>query len=540
MKKDRFKTEFVLHVAWLLMLLAAPDAIAQNDALNGTSSVEGVVCDASKHPLMEVKVLLEDQVEGRNLFTQTDSAGHFHFNKLPASTYIVRAKKPGYLDAAEGPFALGRAEAKSLSLQLSDASTPTSKSAAQSMEYSDEPQFTVAGVSDPSNVGGHGSNVTMPTKEALAKETASLGASPESENPATKVAGVEFPKVSATDFAENLRVGKELLQAGRAKQAVAYLRQASQLKPENYDAAYGLALALQRSGDTKSAEQSVNILLARADRAELHALLGEVKESEGQPLEAVREFQRAAEMDPSEEHLFLWGAELLLHHAYEPAAEVFAKGHRLHPKSVRILVGMGAAAYGQDLNEQAARWLLQASELDPGDPRPYESLGKVQEVAKSEPKEWVEAFERFVRLQPENPQAHYYYAVALEKERRGEVDYAARESHLMKAIEIDAKFGDAYLKLGVLYSEKREFPKAIEALRKAIEYTPMPDEAHLRLAQVYRQMGEAEKARRESLLYNEVSAKKKEELERERKELGQFIFTVREENAPQEQPATKP
>src|SRR2546430_13519862 len=44
------------------------------------------------------------------------------------------------------------------------------------------------------------------------------------------------------------------------------------------------------------------------------------------PLEAVRQYQRAAELDASEPYLFDWGAELLLHHAPEPAIEVFSKG----------------------------------------------------------------------------------------------------------------------------------------------------------------------------------------------------------------------
>ena len=121
--------------------------------------------------------------------------------------------------------------------------------------------------------------------------------------------------------------------------------------------------------------------------------------------------------------------------------------------------------------------------------------------------------------------AHYYLAVALEKQRRGERDFAARDAELQKAIAIDPRLGDAYLKLGVLYGEKGELPKAVASLQKAIELTPLPDEAHLRLAQVYRRMGETEKARKESQLYGEVSEKKKEKLQRERRELGEFVVT---------------
>jgi Tfp pilus assembly protein PilF len=516
-------------------MLSAPSLHGQGSG----GVVEGVVRDAEKRPLVDAKVSLDDQVGGRTQSIQTDAAGHFRFNGVGASTYILRARKPGYLDRTEGPFASNRGETKTLNLEMAaEKDAASGKNAAQAMEYSDEPQFTVAGVSDPSNVGGHGSNVTLPTKEALARETASLGrdATGLKDAAAANDFAGELPKVAASDFMQNLKVGKELLQAGRTKQAIAYLEQAAQLKPTDYDAGYWLALGYQKSGNTKRADQSVQTLLARGERAELHALLAEVRECEGQPVEAVREYQRAAEMEPNEEHLFAWGAELLLHRAYAPASEVFAKGQRRYPKSVRMLVGLGAAAYGQDLNEQAAQWLLKASDLDPSDARPYLFLGKVQEVAKSEPKEWVEAFQRFVALRPADAMAHYYYAVALEKQRRGARDFGAREAQLEKAIAIDPRLGDAYLKLGLLYGEKGEFAQAVASLQKAIEFTPLPDEAHLRLAQVYRRMGETEKARKESELYEEVSEKKKEKMERERRELGQFVYTLKSESAPTGKP----
>lgn len=490
--------------------------------------VEGVVRDPGKRALTDVSVALDDQVEGRTQATLTDAAGHFRFGGVGASTYVVRARKTGYLDRAEGPFAIGRGETKTLNLELREEnSAAPDKKASQAMEYSDEPQFTVAGVTDPSNAGGHGSNVTLPTKEALARETASLGkgASNEKDSAAAKGIARELPKVAASDFGENLKVGKDLLRAGRAKEAIGYLEQASRLRPMDYGAGYSLAVAYQQSGDTKRADQTVETLLAREECAGLHALLAEIRESERQPVDAAREYQRAAEMEPSEENLFAWGAELLLHHADRPASAVFAKGYRLYPKSARILVGLGSAAYAQDLHEQAARWLLEAIALEPGDRRPYLFLGKVQEVAKSEPEEWVEVFRKYAALRPEDARAHYYYAVALEKERRGAQDFAARGAELERAIAIEPRMGEAYLKLGLLEEEEGRLAEAVAALQKAVELTDMPDEAHLRLAQVYRRMGEIDKARKESGLYEEAAGKKKEKMERERRELGEFVVT---------------
>jgi Tfp pilus assembly protein PilF len=516
---------FTRRALSLLLALGTPLLYAQQRG----GVVEGVARDAAKHPLADVTVSLDDQLEGRTQATHTDTAGHFRFDVSAAGTFVLRAKKLGYVDQTEGPFAIHPGEKKWVNLELREekAAAP-GKNPAQVLEYSDEPQFTVAGVTDPSNVGGHGSNVTLPTKEALARETASLAgsaASKRNDTTTAKSAAGELPKIPADDFAQNLKVGQELLRAGQSKQATPYLEQAAQLKPMDYQASFSLAAAYQKNGETQRADQAVQTLLARGDRAELHALLAEVRESEGQPVEAVREYQRAAEMDPSETNLFAWGAELLLHHADAPASEVFAKGHRLYPKSVRMLVGLGSAAYAQDLNDQAAHWLLRAIQLDPADPRPYLFLGKVQEVAKSEPQEWVDAFHRYAALRPDDARAHYYYAVALEKQRRGERDFSARRAELQKAIAIEPRMGDAFLKLGLLQEEEGKLAEAVASLHKAVEFTGFPDEAHLRLAQVYRRMGEPEKARKESEIYEQIAAKKKEKMARERRELGQFVVT---------------
>jgi tetratricopeptide (TPR) repeat protein len=521
----------------LLCALLVGKAVVTQSA---TETLDGYVRDSQRRPVAQVKVWLDDQVEGRTQSSATDANGHFRFNSLAASTYMLRAQKPGYQDATQGPISLHLGETASVNLQLVEvpsALTATGKSAAQAMEYSDEPNFTVAGVSDPSDVGGHGSNVTLPTKEALAKDTASL-AKTDSINKNETLR--ELPKVAADNFEGNLKAGRDLVELNRASKALPYLERAFSLKPQDINAGYWLALACLETGDLKRADTLTVGLLNQEDTGDVHALMAQIKEAEGQPLEAAKEYQRAAEIEPSEPHLFSWGAELLLHHAYEPASEVFAKGHRLYPKSSRILVGLGTVAYAQDLHDQAARWFLEASALHPSDPGPYLFLGEVQEVAKSEPQEWVDAFRRFAALQPENARAHYYYAVALEKQRRGSADFLARETQLNAAIALDSRFGEAYLHLGLLQAEQHNYPKAVESLQKAVALTPLPDEAHLRLAQVYREMGETEKARKESQLYNEVSVKKKGQLEQERHELGQLIYTLPGETAPPEKPVPKP
>ena len=335
-------------------------------------------------------------------------------------------------------------------------------SSAAQPEFFDEPQFTVAGVTDTTNLGGHGSNTVVRTKETLAKDVVALGTAPVNQESVTK----ESPQSPA------------------------------RIEGEKSD-----------------------------------------------PLQAVHEYQRAAEMNPTESNFFDWGAELLVHHALEPAIEVFSKGHRLFPDSARMLVGLGVAWYARGSYEQAALRLCEASDLNPGDPNPYLFLGKIQSVENTQSKGLVERLQRFARLQPENAMANYYYALSLWKQRKNLDDtetLAQVESLLQKSVRVDPKLGSAYLQLGILYSDRKDFAQAISAYQKATAASPRLEEAHYRLAQVYRRVGEQSKAQQELQLYNQLSQQTAEEVERERHEVQQFVYTLRSPPSASKPQSSKP
>lgn len=435
-----------------LMALLVPASRGQTGAGDDRAVVEGTVCDSQSTPVADAVISLESDGQSRKFVAHSDAQGRYRFEAVPPGSYILRASKLGYLDKRQGPFAVQQKEVKSVALQLSPSeSSASAKDALSSLEFSEEPHFNVSGVTDPTNLGGHGSDTVLRTKEALAKDTAALN---------------------------------------RAEAA-----QPNSAAPES--------------------------------SAEAHVRLGDAAEREGRPLEAVHEYQRAAELQPSEPHLFVWGAELLLHRAFEPAIEVFAKGHRLYPGSTRMLLGLSVATYDQGATERGVQLLLQACDLNPSDPAPYLFLGTLQQTEKIEPPGWTEKFKRFASLHPENAMAHYYYAVALSKQSPEPVDSALVEAELKRAIELDPKFGNAYLQLGILYSAKKDTPAAVGAFQKAVELLPLPDEAHYRLAQLYRQSGETEKARQEKTLYDQTSQQKTKQAEQQRHEIQQFVYTLR-------------
>jgi tetratricopeptide (TPR) repeat protein len=444
--------------------------------------VEGRVHDSRDRPIVGAVVSLESADPGHALASTTDSLGCFRFEAVSAGTYTLRTKLEGYQEVKEGPFVLHEQEAKSMVLLLTRAQATGTKDVSGAIEFSDEPAFTVAGVTDTTALGGHGSSRILPSSNALLKDAASLVRE-----------GTSQPNAASRD-------------------------------PEHAGA---------------SSEPSIRARIASEDNADLHAQLAESEEREGHPLEAVQEYQRAAEMKPTEPHLFAWGAELLLHRAFEPAIEVFTKGRRLYPQSTRMLLGLGAARFAQGSQEQAEQIFLEACDLNPSDPTPYLFLGRLQSTENIEPSGWTDRMKRFVSLRPESAMAHYFYAVALTKQDRSREKLDAVESELKAAIELDPHLGDAYLQLGILRSERGDFPGGITTLQKAIENTPLPDEAHYRLAQLYRRTGEVDKASKEMELFKKISEQKNTEAERERHEIREFVYTLRRQS-PSQPPAPHP
>jgi tetratricopeptide (TPR) repeat protein len=543
--RRRFRSASVLGGG--LVLLALFTFLPLTLQAQASASLHGTIRDSQGKPVAGATVQLQakDQAKDKDATqtAHTDSQGNYSFAALPAGTYIVRAEMAGYRSAELPSLSFGLKESNTVDLILLPASAPPSQPASpRAAEFFDQPQFTVAGVTDTTNVGGHGSNTIVRTGDALARQTVSLGKSPAG---AQSVAPSDAEKSlrdsverEPSSFEANHRLGRLLAENGNAREAIPYLEHASELKPDDYENAYDLALANARASNYERARNGAQALLPHHDRAEVHHLLGDVQEKLGNPLEAVREYQRAAELDPSEAYLFDWGSELLLHRAFEPALEVFTQGNRRFPRSSRMLIGLGAAWFARGSFDQAVQKICEASDLNPDDSIPYLFLGTMQSAELTPSEDVVKNLHRFVARQPENAAANYYYAVGLWKLRKGPQEAATTaqvESLLTNAIHLDPKYAPAYLQLGLLHSEQNDYASAISDYQHAIQSDPQSEQAHYRLAQAYRHVGDVAKAEAELRAYDQIAKESAQQAERERHQIRQFVYTLRDQPAPQTQ-----
>jgi tetratricopeptide (TPR) repeat protein len=503
-----------------------------------SAQLQGVVRSSNGLPVAGVTISL--QANGTHPLTAlTDSAGAYHF-KIHPGVYTLRAQKVGEGSATSAQLVLQGDKSKTIDLTLAAENQLQPEPSSTQPEFFDEPHFTVAGVSDTTNLGGHGSQAVVRNRDSLAAATASLKDSP--VNSGTESANASEEKLLREDlvrqpnaFNTNHRLGKLLVDKAKAREGIPYLERAYKTSPGDFDNAYELARAYQGAGAFKLARNHVRTLLTTQrnsqQQADLHHLLGDIDEKLGDPLGAVRDYQLAAELSPSETNYFDWGAELLLHRAAEPAIEVFIKGNRLFPHSIRLLTGLGSAWYSHGSYDQAVKHLCAASDLNPNDPNPYIFMGKMQAPEAVESNEIVERLARFAQLEPQNSLANYYYAAALSKQGSSAEDSVHLDqiqSLLEKSAHLDPKFSLAYLELGNLYSQRGDSSNAISNYQHAIEIDPQLEQAHYRLARLYNQTGETAKAHTEMQKYQEISRQKTQEVDRQQHELQQFVYEMRD------------
>jgi tetratricopeptide (TPR) repeat protein len=526
----------MLSLLALLWLSGTLVAAGQQD----TFEIVGILRDAQGHGMADASVRLQPQGEQRAERHITDAAGRFQFSGLKPGLYVLSASTGEKHSNDVSVKGMGGATQR-VELTLTEESkaaaggSQSTSGKAADMEFSDVPNFTVAAVTDWTAAGGHGSDAVLRTSEALTRDTLHL--KPDLKSNATTQHDIsereqrlrEAVQKAPGDVNANEELGRFYLNGEQYAQAVAPLQASYESDHANADNEYALALALARSGNARKAREHLARLLSKRDEPDWQRLSGEVDEKLGDPLGAVRAFERAVKGDPSEENYFAWGTELLQHRAIWQAKDVFEAGVKTHPHSVRLLTALGTALFSAALYDDAAQALCQASDLDSKDVEPYLFMGEV-EIASPNPLPCIETkLERFEQQEPTNALANYYYAMAYWKQhgKSSDAETMGRvETLLTKAVEDDPKCSSAYLQLGVIQASQSNFQQASEFYRKAIDADSQSTEAHFRLGVAYDRLGEKDKAAEEFKLHDELEKQKAAAVDRQRRDVKQFLVLV--------------
>ncbi len=308
-------------------------------------------------------------------------------------------------------------------------------------------------------------------------------------------------------------LGEYYLQNERWRESVRWLTKAYAPSGKSETIGYDLAYATMQAGDLENAKQQIDRMLAQADNAKLHNLLGEVDDRRGDYLAAAREYHRAAEIDPSESNIFDLATFLLQHKNYvgslDDSIKFFRYGVAQFPHSSRMMVGLGVALYAANEYDEAVRVFCAAVDLDPKDQRPIQFLGRASRVSPALAEEVDRRLKDFAERYPDNAATNYFYALSLWErgggpERR---NLAQIERLLQKAQILSPRWYEPHYQLGVLYESEARYPDALREMNRAVKIDPGFFPAHFRLAVLYNRTGEKDKAAAEASIVKRLKEK---------------------------------
>ncbi|MCI0627577.1 MAG: tetratricopeptide repeat protein [Acidobacteria bacterium] len=291
--------------------------------------------------------------------------------------------------------------------------------------------------------------------------------------------------------------------------AIPLMEQVRAAFPQSYDVSYNLSLAYFRNKNYAKAAETLQILLGHQPRAEAYNLLATVQEQRKRYLEAVRAFQKAAELEPgNEDYRYDYAFELLRHQTNQAAIAIFASGVRDFPKSLKLRLGLGCAYYVIGKQEDAARTLLEAITIEPRNKLVYLFLGKTYEQAGSFQAAITDALRAYLEQGPQDPWAHYHYGTILYllAQSSPKPDFQAAKSYLSRAVRMNSRFAEAYLQLAIVLQTEGQNKESLPVLGRAVRCNPKLAAAHYRLGLAYRRLGEKDKAAAEFALSEKLNA----------------------------------
>jgi protein O-GlcNAc transferase len=254
-------------------------------------------------------------------------------------------------------------------------------------------------------------------------------------------------KLEPDDASLALLVGKALADAGQDERALPILEHAHALAPQSTNAAYQLALVLQRE---KRVPEAIDLLktVVQAEPANTDALvnLGLAITQAHEAREAIPFLQRAIAQRPEDvtAHQNLAAAYLQVNETADAITEL-ETALKLAPDSPQLHYNLGAAYKIEDDAAHAIPELETAAKLDPGGYEPQYLLG-VLYMQQARYEEAAPRLEASLKLHPQN--------------------------------------GDGWATLGSVYNKLDRLPEAVAALREAIRQLPDQADPHLTLAAV--------------------------------------------------------
>ena len=266
--------------------------------------------------------------------------------------------------------------------------------------------------------------------------------------------------------------------------AVEAAQKAVKAQPANGLAYHTLALAQAAAGNNALALSAAKDAVARAPMlADAVFLLAELQLQSGDTVGAVSGLKAYLEKQPKDPRAWeALGKAQLRSRDVAGANTSFAKTVELVPANPRGPYLMGLALRAQGKPAEAKLQFEKALAMAPGFTEPLEQLATMSFVEKN-PQAAITRIERQALLEPKSPGLQYLLGRAYQASG----DPKQAEKAYLKAIELNPQAVPAYVSLGQIYGQSKEYDRAIAELDKALAARP-DQPAALMLKSIAQQM----------------------------------------------------
>ena len=424
---------FRLLVSILCTSFAASPSIGQ--AQSKLFRVQGKVVEPSGGPVPGAKILVDPGTDPSPK-TTADENGGFELEVPAGAKHVLWVLYQGFQPAhIDLPSTIAGTFKVTIALKIGGGSTTEIER--EGIQFSDSPSFTVAGVTDWSNVGLHGSDANVKTSEALTKDAAALK-SPNNAGSANSEADAH--RLLGDEKEEN----GDLVAAEREYELAAKLDPSEQ----NYFS-WGAELLLHRAGALAIEVLTKGAALHNKSQRMIEAL-GAAFYANGQYPEAAQQMCRASELNPGdpEPYIFLGRIEAGAKDSFPCSEKALSKFVSEQPKNADANFYFGLVLFKSARRSQreadfqrAESAFRKAIENRASFGEVYVQLGLLYN-AQGQKDAALREFKNAVRVAPHLSDAHYQLSLA--SRRAG--DTATADEEMKKYEELKSAEDEAFEK----------------------------------------------------------------------------------------------
>lgn len=333
-------------------------------------------------------------------------------------------------------------------------------------------------------------------------------------------------QIDPRNVATQQGLGEIYLEEGKPRQAADAFAAALKLKPDDADLQLNHATALVASGELDSAEQEIAAIPGADTNAAAQSLLGDIAEKKHDYQAAGKYYDRAMQLDPSEQSVWAFGAELLRHWTFDPAIQVFEAGVAKYPQSLRMKLALGAAYFGAAKYPNSIPVFADLLDAEPNNALYAEMLGIACTSVTESAKVRCSGLTHYAEAHPRDAKVSTYVASMLLTETATEDHTQLARKLLEQAIAADPKLADAYYEFGVLKQSQGDWAGSVAQLEKALALKPNLAQAHYRLALAYWRTGRKADGQAQMEMQRKYAKQQQEDLNHRLEQITTFIVDV--------------